>query len=51
MRAVLIFDQERKVIILAITRNEESHPRKGLGFLLNRQHMNGELSVLQAHLT
>jgi len=31
------------VIILATTRsNEESHPRKSLGFLANRRRMNGE---------
>ena len=35
-------EQERKVIILATTRgNEESHPRNGLGFLMNPQRTNG----------
>ena len=37
-----LVNQERKVIILATTRsNEESHPRKSFGLLVNRQRMNG----------
>ncbi|KAH9959442.1 P-loop containing nucleoside triphosphate hydrolase protein [Russula dissimulans] len=42
--------QERKVIILATTRNEESHPRKGLGFVVNRQYMNVAITRAQALL-
>jgi len=42
--------QERKVIILATTRNGESYPRKGLGFLVNRQHMNVAITRAQALL-
>ena len=39
----LFLNQERKVIILATTRsNEESHPRKSFGLLVNRQRMNGQ---------
>jgi helicase MOV-10 len=38
------------VIILATTRsNEESHPRKSLGFLTNRRRMNGESFALFTH--
>ena len=39
---ILLWNQERKVIILATTRNnDESHPRKALGLLVDRQRMNG----------
>ena len=42
-------EQERKVIILVTTRsNEESHPRNGLGFLINRQRTNGRLFSINA---
>ena len=35
--------QERKVIIMAATRsNEEEHPRRALGFLMNPRRMNGQ---------
>jgi len=40
--------QERKVIILATTRNEESHPRKG--FLVKPQHINVAITRAQALL-
>ena len=37
------------MIILATTRsNEESHPRNGLGFLINRQRKNGRLFSINA---
>jgi len=43
---ILFLKQERKVIILATTRShEESHPRKSLGLLVNRQRMNGRSFV------
>jgi len=43
---ILFLDQERKVIILATTRSdEENHPRKSLGLLVNRQRMNGRSLV------
>ncbi len=36
-------NQERKVIIMATTRsNEEDHPRRALGFLMNPRRMNGQ---------
>jgi len=36
-------NQERKVIIMATTRsNEEYHPRRALGFLMNPRRMNGQ---------
>jgi hypothetical protein len=41
-RTDLTLNQERKVIILATTRSgEESHPRRSLGLLMDRQRMNG----------
>ncbi|KAI0290989.1 P-loop containing nucleoside triphosphate hydrolase protein [Russula brevipes] len=43
--------QERKVIILATTRSdEESHPRKASGFLVNHQGMNVAITRAQALL-
>lgn len=45
--------QERKVIIMATTRsNEEYHPRRALGFVMNPRRMNGQLfSHLLTHPT
>ena len=45
-------EQERKVIILVITRNnEDSHQANGLGFVMNRQRMNGWLfSIITLYL-
>jgi helicase MOV-10 len=38
-----LLNQERKVIIMATTRsNEEYHPRRALGFLMNPRHINGQ---------
>ncbi|KAI9452273.1 hypothetical protein F5148DRAFT_1236722 [Russula earlei] len=42
--------QERKVLILTTTRNEESHSRKDLGFLANRHNMNVAFTRAQALL-
>jgi len=43
--------QERKVIVLVTTRgNEESHPRRSLGVLVNRQRMNLAITRAQALL-
>ena len=44
---MLDFSQERKVIIFATTRsNSEVDKRKAMGFLQNRQRMNGERCYL-----
>jgi hypothetical protein len=46
----IVWNQERKVIILATTRSsEESHPRKSLGLLVNRERMNSQSFIFSTH--